>query len=248
LANWFWVVLAAVILSVACWYVSAGSSTPAAEATLQPLTLRERQPAARPAPYPATPSALPAPRQAPAPVATVERPAPEAVPPPETASRQAASRPLPVLAPAPQVAALPLPVKPETLSALAVARSAAPSFAGNWLYVPTSGDASARGTYPATYVELLLTQERGGLSGRYRARYTIPDRAVSPEVSFRVEGKSPAGDLAKLAWTSADGARGELDMTLEGPNAMSVTWWTTELGRHASLASGTAKLLRQLAP
>jgi hypothetical protein len=138
--------------------------------------------------------------------------------------------------------------EPDFSNALAPSRSAAPSFAGNWLYVPAGGDVPAPGSYPATYVELLLTEEHGGLSGSYRARYRIPDLAVSPEVLFRVQGKSPAAGPAKLGWTSADGARGEVEMTLHGPNLMSVAWWTTEFGRRASLASGTSKLLRLRAP
>jgi hypothetical protein len=97
-------------------------------------------------------------------------------------------------------------------------------------------------------VEFLLTEEHGELSGIYRARYRIPDRAVSPEVQFRARGKSPDGESAKLGWTSTDGARGELEMRLHGANAMSVAWWTTGFGRRESLASGSATLLRQRAP
>jgi hypothetical protein len=97
-------------------------------------------------------------------------------------------------------------------------------------------------------VEFLLTEAHGELSGNYRALYRIPDRAVSPEVLFRAQGKSQDGQFAKLGWTSADGARGEVEVRLHGPNAMSITWWTTEFGRHPSLASGSANLLRQQTP
>jgi hypothetical protein len=120
-----------------------------------------------------------------------------------------------------------------------------PSLAGNWLYVPDRTEKLQPGAYPATYMELLLGDERGQLSGRYRARYMIPDQAVSPEVSFQVQGEAPAGTSANFRWISADGAKGEMETALLGPNLMRVSWWTTQLGRHAKIASGTANLIRQ---
>ena len=123
-----------------------------------------------------------------------------------------------------------------------------PGFAGNWFFVPDRTERLQPGVYPATYVELLLGDERGQLSGRYRARYIIPDQAVSPEVSFQVQGDAPAGTSANFRWISADGAKGEMETALLGPNLMRVSWWTTQLGRHAKIASGTAKLIRQQAP
>jgi hypothetical protein len=93
-------------------------------------------------------------------------------------------------------------------------------------------------------VELLLSDEHGQLSGSYRAEYRVPDRAVSNEVSFQLTGDTPAGPSAAFHWNSPDGAKGEVEMALTAPNLMKVTWWTSELGRHAALASGTAKLIR----
>jgi hypothetical protein len=120
-----------------------------------------------------------------------------------------------------------------------------PAFAGNWLYVPDPAEKIPPGTYPATYIELLLAENHGRLAGTYRAHYRIADRAVSPEVAFEIVGPNPAEKAAHLRWTSKDGANGEIDMSLEGQNGMSLSWWTTELGRHTAVASGTAKLVRQ---
>jgi hypothetical protein len=202
-------------------------------------------------PQPA-PVEIPARRAAPAREPGRFSPAPAAEPQPAAPPAPATAEPAGALASArsapPSFAAPPAPATAGPSGAMASARSAPPSFAGEWLYVPGSGDPPAPGVYAATYVEFLLTEEHGELSGSYRALYRIPDRAVSPEVLFRALGKSPEGELGKLAWTSADGARGEVEVRLHGSNAMSVTWWTTEFGRHASLASGSAKLLRQQAP
>jgi hypothetical protein len=220
-------------------------AAPPAPATAEPAgalaSARSAPPsfAAPPAPATAGPSgALASARSAPPPFAAPPAPAT-----PEPAGAMASVRSAP-----PSFAAPPAPATAGPSGAMASARSAPPSFAGEWLYVPGSGDPPAPGVYAATYVEFLLTEEHGELSGSYRALYRIPDRAVSPEVLFRALGKSPEGELGKLAWTSADGARGEVEVRLHGSNAMSVTWWTTEFGRHASLASGSAKLLRQQAP
>jgi DnaJ domain len=121
----------------------------------------------------------------------------------------------------------------------------APTFAGNWLYLQDPAESIAPGAYPATYVEFQLSDDFGRLSGSYRAHYRVADGAVSPEMSFQVQGVSPAGKSAHLRWTSQDGAKGEVDMALVGPNVMTVSWWSTELGRRATLASGTAILVRQ---
>jgi len=120
-----------------------------------------------------------------------------------------------------------------------------PAFAGNWLYAPDPAETAAPGTYPATYVELLLAENQGQLSGKYRAHYRIADRAVSPELSFQIQGPISGGGSAHLRWTSEDGAKGEMEMSLTGPNLMSVSWWSTSLGRYTTVASGTAKLVRQ---
>jgi hypothetical protein len=122
------------------------------------------------------------------------------------------------------------------------------SFAGNWFYAPEIASKADPNLYPATYVEFLLAEENGSLVGSYRAKYRVPDQAISPEVQFRVQGKSPSGKSCKLTWTSDDGAQGEAELTLRSSNQMNVTWWTTVFGRRAALSSGMAVLIRQKAP
>jgi hypothetical protein len=135
--------------------------------------------------------------------------------------------------------------RPETVTARPNTRAEALSFAGNWLSAEDPAEKPLPGIYPARYVELLLVEERGQLSGRYRAQYRVPDRAIYPEVSFRVRGDAPAGASARLRWTAADGAKGEMEIVLDGPKLMKLSWWSTELGRHPTLASGAATLIRQ---
>jgi hypothetical protein len=132
--------------------------------------------------------------------------------------------------------------------AISIPKTNKVSFAGNWFYAPETAGKADPNLYPATYVEFILSEDNGSLVGNYRAKYKIPDQAISPDVQFRVQGKSPNGKSCKLAWASADGAQGEAELTLRSSNQMNVTWWTTVFGRRVALSSGMAVLIRQQAP
>jgi curved DNA-binding protein CbpA len=121
-------------------------------------------------------------------------------------------------------------------------------FTGTWLYSPRSGDVSERGMYSAIYVELLLAEHAGALTGDYRARYNVPDRAVSPEVTFTIRGGEGSDISGKVSWRSNDNAKGQAEMTLRAPDVLDFNWWTTEFGRQATLGSGTATLIRLRVP
>ena len=123
-----------------------------------------------------------------------------------------------------------------------------PSLAGNWLYSPETVEPLDSGLYPAWYAELVLLEDRGTLVGNYRALYRVPDKALSPQMVFRMQGKSPTGKSADMEWVSEDGAKGQAEITLRSPNVLTVTWWTTERGRHATVNAGSAQLIRQQAP
>jgi hypothetical protein len=98
---------------------------------------------------------------------------------------------------------------------------------------------------PPEFTEFFLSEEQGVLSGKYWARCWIPDRAVSPEVQFRVSGAPQKGDITTIKWASDDGANGQTRIELHGSNSMAATWWTATLGRQTALSSGTAVLVRQ---
>lgn len=124
-----------------------------------------------------------------------------------------------------------------------------PSLSGHWFYARRALDPRSAGLYPPEFIEFFLAEDHGILSGTYRARYQIPDKAVSHEVQFRISGGPVEGkgleNAATAAWASEDGAKGQIKIVLRDANLMEVTWWTSQFGRHTSLASGTAVLVRQ---
>jgi len=257
LLNWFWIVPGLMILGVGCWYMAADSSRPAAVRAPLRAPLRAAGQAQRdlPGEKPRTVRGQVAHPPVAGAAGSGRAKEPRGAP-VETARRA-------VAAAAEVATVLSAPVDEPRAAGLAAAgpleaaRDAAPaqpvpparpSFAGNWVYVPRTGDTAIQGIYPPVYVECLLTEERGELSGSYRAQYRIPDRAVSQEVRFKVRGKTPDGESATLEWASPDGARGEVELRLHGPNAMNVAWWTSRLGTREAMASGTALLLREREP
>jgi len=124
---------------------------------------------------------------------------------------------------------------------------ASPGFRGTWVYVQPRLPTSQAPAYPAEYVEAVIMDEEGVVRGRYRARYKVPDRAISSDVTFRFEGKSN-GETARLSWTGAGGAKGDLSLKLVSSNSMELTWIATDLGSQMGLSSGTAVLTRRQEP
>jgi hypothetical protein len=118
-------------------------------------------------------------------------------------------------------------------------------FAGDWAYTPTPADAKSGRRRSPALIEFRLAEKDGILNGDYRARYQAAPQSASQGVLFQVRGRSPIGDVATLAWTSDDGASGEMDLFLQPPNSLRVTWWTIKSGRHAGLNSDIASLRRR---
>jgi len=121
---------------------------------------------------------------------------------------------------------------------------ARPTLSGEWLYAPPAHSKNA-GLYPPEYIELRVTEEGGILRGRYRARYHIPDQAISPTVWFQFAGAAE-GDQASFPWIGTGGAKGEVSLRLVDHGAMEVTWVATQMGEELGLISGTATLVRRL--
>jgi len=118
--------------------------------------------------------------------------------------------------------------------------------AGTWIYSPPGGKVPSSELYPAEYVEMVIAEQEGLVWGRCRARYRVTDRALAPEVQFQFQGQSGGSD--RFAWAGNGGARGEIQLTLVSENALSVQWYTNQLGRTLSLTSGTATLVRKHEP
>jgi curved DNA-binding protein CbpA len=151
-----------------------------------------------------------------------------------------------------QLAASPVPFpQPAVATAPAIQRAVVhppgSPFAGYWLYAAGSREPRTPGMYAPEFIQFFLSEEQGGLAGRYWARYRIPDKPLSPEVEFRVNGGQMDGKATTLKWVSDDGGNGQMKVVLRGSDSMEVTWWTTGLGRQMALTSGTAVLIRQYA-
>ncbi|MGA2153551.1 MAG: DnaJ domain-containing protein [Bryobacteraceae bacterium] len=264
LRHWFWILIGLAVAGVGLWCIQQGApeaaqvapkhneAVPDAPGASGPSTAapppQSSGNAIKPAPPPPVSTA---PREAPRPIvrqsAVGDAAAAEANPAEPVRSSPAKEPPAPnpiAIAEPPRVAVEAPKVEPPR----AAFRASEASFAGNWFYAPETGSKPDPNLYPATYVEFILADENGSLVGNYRAKYRIPDQAISPEVQFRVQGKSANAKSCKLAWTSDDGAQGEAELTLRSSNQMNVTWWTTVFGRRAALSSGVAVLIRQQAP
>lgn len=121
-----------------------------------------------------------------------------------------------------------------------------PGIAGTWYFAKTRSNA-ASDLYPPEYIEAIIHEENGALAGRYRARYVVSDRAISPEVSFQFRGK-PGGAPTRIPWTGAGGAKGEVNLRLLTANSLEVAWVAHDLGSSLGLAYGTAVLIRASDP
>lgn len=134
-------------------------------------------------------------------------------------------------------------IRPQPPGAQPVPDAPASLFAGDWLYRSAAAKSGRQSS--SVFIEFVLTEKDGILDGDYRARYEVPHRAASKSLLLQVRGRTPAGNSATLAWTSDDGARGEMDLLLQPPNSLQVMWWTTKPGLRADLSSDTATLRRQ---
>jgi curved DNA-binding protein CbpA len=118
-------------------------------------------------------------------------------------------------------------------------------FAGFWFFAKPSQPPRNRNLYPPEFIEALLTEQNGVVHGRYRSRYQIVDRAISPDVNFEFTG-SPGGPVLTCAWSGQGGAKGQITLHMTDENSIKVDWTASELGSEQALASGTATLTRRL--
>jgi hypothetical protein len=254
LHHWSWILMGCMILGSGFWYMTARVPNPAESSTnasSAPAPPNATGPLLRPVEDAAKPAIEGS-------VAELRLPsAAEAALPEEPGAARPDPPGLPVV-PLPMPAALSglappaayftrVPGVRESEDAPPVPTAPAASFAGEWFYAPAIEKPDPH-LYPPLEIELHLAEKDGILDGQYRGRYKVPGASSSQDVVFQVQGKSSAGASTALAWTSADGATGEIDLNLRQPNLMKVTWWTTQLGRRPGLGSGAATLLRQQTP
>ena len=118
---------------------------------------------------------------------------------------------------------------------------------GFWFYAkPKTGQVNKNESlYPPEYIEATITEDGGVIRGRYRSRFRIADRAISPEVNFTFSGTAN-GQQYNCLWTGAGGAAGELTLKLTSDNSMRIDWTASQLGSQQGLSSGTAVLTRRI--
>ena len=135
----------------------------------------------------------------------------------------------------PAVAAVPAAAEP-------AAQAEPRGFAGTWYY-PQPAEAAPSALYPPEFIEVTIVETGGAVQGRYRARYRVPNRALSPDVAFRFEGRRGESS-AEVPWRSPGGASGELRLRLIPDGRMEAAWSAAALGE-LGLSAGTAVLVRK---
>jgi hypothetical protein len=142
----------------------------------------------------------------------------------------------------------PIAIAPLELPTAAPVAAAAPavekpkSFAGMWFYAKQNAPNKNKALYPPEFIETMIVEENGSIHGRYRARYRITDKAISPDVRFEFDGKV-SGESAQVAWRGDGGSRGEAQIKLITGTSMEMKWSATEMGP-LGLQQGTAVLVR----
>jgi hypothetical protein len=134
---------------------------------------------------------------------------------------------------------VPATIKPETASPPTTTGEKR-GLAGAWVWVPSARSKMLADSYPPEYIELAVREEDGILRGRYRARFHVGDRAISPEVHFEFEGRGE-----HLRWAGNGGAKGDLRLELKSESEMEIHWITTEPGPTPALTSSSAMLVRR---
>jgi len=120
--------------------------------------------------------------------------------------------------------------------------------AGFWFYAkpPLGQHNKNQSLYPPQYIEVTINEENGIIYGRYRARFEVIDRPISPDVNFTFSGPPGSGSQSGFPWSGSGGAKGELTMKLLSENSMKLDWTATELGTQLGLEGGTAVLTRRI--
>lgn len=123
---------------------------------------------------------------------------------------------------------------------------AALSLAGVWFYAkpPQAEDSKERAVNQPEHIEARISEQNGKIYGRYRARFRVADRVVSPDVNFAFTGTLGAGPQFNFPWTGAGGAKGELALQVISANSLRIEWHATEQGAQQGPDAGAAVLTR----
>ena len=137
--------------------------------------------------------------------------------------------------PAVAVTESPTPARVQTPASASPSRPEKPGahkLAGFWFYAePAQGQHNKnQSLYLPEYIEATISEENGAVYGKYRSRFRIVDRAISPDVNFTFTGSQTPGSQATFAWTGAGGAKGEVTLKFMSENSLRFDWNATDLG------------------
>jgi curved DNA-binding protein CbpA len=136
------------------------------------------------------------------------------------------------------------PEPPKLPEVALVATNVRSPFAGFWVFPRMREENKDKSLYLPEFIEASIVERDGVLKGKYRSRYRIRDRAISPNVNFEFEGKA-SGTTAKLPWHGEGGSRGEVMIKTISDHSIEVVWSATNLGQSLALKAGTAVLMRR---
>jgi len=173
---------------------------------------------------------------------------PEFVPPADQA-RSAPQSLSPALPSPPAVSApAPAPVAPPATPLIPAAAASSlqpPGLDGLWVYVPATAAGQRSSTvYAPEYIQLRIRTQSDNLYGEYSARYQVPDRPISSDVSFTFEGRNAAP--GQFGWRGSDGSLGTVELKMLDGQSLRVNWRVTSFGTRMGLGAGTAVLIRKL--
>ena len=141
-----------------------------------------------------------------------------------------------------RIGAAPPPVIAPTVAPVPVLVARSP-IAGSWFYQKPTVAPKNKDLYPPEFIETVITEDHGQVKGTYHARYHVPNRPVSPDVSFQFAGKVN-GDSGSLQWNGSGGSRGEVTLKLTTDHGLKVDWTASQLGT-LGFYRGTAVLVRK---
>lgn len=123
-------------------------------------------------------------------------------------------------------------------------RSGSARFNGTWVLAEPKVT-SVNSSLAPLAADLIVSEVRGTLQGRYRARYPTIGRPEALTVRFYLEGKCPSPDVANVTWMGDAGAKGDAQLRLASDHTIEMVWSATDLGGQTIPASGNVTLARK---
>jgi hypothetical protein len=121
-------------------------------------------------------------------------------------------------------------------------RAGCARFSGVWV-LPKPKITPVSSAYTPEAVDLVVSEQGGGIQGRYRARYPGMGTVEAPVVHFYFEGKCQ-NDMVNAVW-NAEGGKGEIQLRLTANTTLQLVWSLPDAGTGRGPTSGTLLLVRR---